>query len=181
MFHCQDPCITFQPANWLVNSHLRDTYSSELASHWVFAFSDPGLEKQDRRGVPTAMTERNTIWLCVNEGQLNLLFYLKPVVSATVVKLTHKIKQSVYMQLQVLQLLFPLSFPRLSSPPSSNTVSLSRDGPTPAVFSFSASNTLNPKNGCYFFLFLFFFRHEQSNTTPKPSLSSIYSYPVVSA
>lgn len=49
-----------------------------------------------------AMTERNIIWLCVNEGQLNLLFYLKTVVSATVVKLTHKIKQGAYMQPQVL-------------------------------------------------------------------------------
>lgn len=61
-----------------------------------------------------AMIERNIIWLCVNAGQLNLLFYLKTVVSATVVKLTHKIKQGVYLQLQVLQLLFPLSFPHVS-------------------------------------------------------------------
>lgn len=48
------------------------------------------------------MTERNIIWLCVNEGQLNLLFCLKTAVSATVVKLTYKIKQGAYMKPQVL-------------------------------------------------------------------------------
>lgn len=61
-----------------------------------------------------AMTERNIIWLCVRDGQPNLLFYLKTVVSATVVKLAYKIKQGAYMKLQVLQLLFPLSFPQVS-------------------------------------------------------------------
>lgn len=61
-----------------------------------------------------AMTERNIIWLCVNEGQLNLLFYLKSVVSDTVVILTRKIKQGAYMQPQVLYPLLPLSFPRAS-------------------------------------------------------------------
>lgn len=31
MFHCQDPCISFQPENWLVNSHLQDTYCSRTS------------------------------------------------------------------------------------------------------------------------------------------------------
>lgn len=74
----------------------------ELASHWVFAFGDPGPEKQDSIGVPIVMTERNINWLCVNEGQLNLLFYLKSVALAAVVILTHKIKQGAYMRPQVL-------------------------------------------------------------------------------
>jgi len=61
------------------------------------------------------MTESNIIWLCLSDGQLNLLLFLKTVVSATVVKVTYKIKQGAYMKPQAL-CFFPLST-CLSSPP----------------------------------------------------------------
>lgn len=56
MFHCQDPCISFQAENWLVNSHLWDTYCSENQHPPGYLVSMiHGLTKQDSIGVPMVM------------------------------------------------------------------------------------------------------------------------------
>lgn len=146
----------------------------ERASRWVRAFSDPGPETQGSPGAHMAATERNVMWLCVNGGQKILPLGLTTGASPTIAKVTHKVKACIYATANTLTASprFPFHTSQLSS------VSLTGEGQMPAVFSFSASSTLNPKNGCYFF---FFKAREQSNTSPKASFSSIYSYTVIGA